>query len=343
MLMGKERLKRVFQGEAPDRPPCICPGGMMNMITTDLMDLAGIAWPEAHTDADKMAKLALASFAHQCFENVGLPFCMTIEAESMGAAVTLGSKTVEPHVTGYAIESVQDWRRLSPLDINKGRAKVVLEAIRILKAMNLDVPIIGNITGPISTASSVMEPVNFYKELRKRKTEAHEYMEFVTGQIIAFARAQIYAGADVIAISDPSGTGEILGPRFFEEYAVKYINIILDNLQADKLGAIVHICGKMKSVYQQVNMIHSDALSFDSVVSMREARQALQGRVLMGNISTYTLEFGDCDKIAQMTRACLKSGSDIIAPACGLGTKTPLANIKAILCALQENEDAIDA
>ena len=65
----------------------------------------------------------------------------------------------------------------------------------------------------MSTASSVMEPVNFYKELRKKNQEAHAYMEFITDQLIAFGRAQIEAGADVIAISDPSGTGEILGPN----------------------------------------------------------------------------------------------------------------------------------
>lgn len=66
--------------------------GMMNMITTDLMDACGVTWPEAHTDAQMMADLALASYQHGCFENVGVPFCMTIEAEELGAKVTLGSK-----------------------------------------------------------------------------------------------------------------------------------------------------------------------------------------------------------------------------------------------------------
>lgn len=61
-------------------------------------------------------------------------------------------------------------------------------------------------------------------------------MELVADEIIRFARAQIDAGADIIAISDPSGTGEILGPKLFEEYAVHYINRIIDHLQAEKDG-----------------------------------------------------------------------------------------------------------
>ena len=85
MLTEKERLDRALHHEEVDRPPCICPGGMMNMVTTDLMDISGITWPEAHTDAEMMAKLALASYEQGCFENVGVPFCMTVEAEAMGA------------------------------------------------------------------------------------------------------------------------------------------------------------------------------------------------------------------------------------------------------------------
>jgi [methyl-Co(III) methanol-specific corrinoid protein]:coenzyme M methyltransferase len=338
MLTEKERLTKVFHHEEVDRPPCICPGGMMNMITTDLMDKAGVTWPEAHTDAKMMADLAQASYENGCFENIGVPFCMTIEAESLGATVTLGSKIYEPHVSDYVIDTVEDWKKLKPADLQTGRAKVVLDAIRILKSRNLDAPIIGNITGPISTASSVMEPVIFYKQLRKKNKIAHEYMEFVTDQIIEFAKAQLEAGADVIAISDPSGTGEILGPRMFEEFAVKYLNKILDALQIEKIGTIVHICGQMKSVYRQINMVHSNALSFDSIVSMSEARKNLPDRVLMGNVSTYALEFGDPNRVARLTRHCVKTGSDIISPACGLGTKSPITNIQAILQTLKEED-----
>lgn len=338
MLTEKERLNKALHNEVVDRPPCICPGGMMNMITTDLMDVCGITWPEAHTDAEMMAKLALASYEHGCFENVGVPFCMTVEAEAMGAEVTMGTRNFEPHVTAYAADSVKDWKKLGRADMNKGRAKVVLDSIRILKGMNLSVPIIGNLVGPISTASSVVDPVPFYKELRKNREDAHAFMTFVTEQLIEFANAMIEAGADVIAISDPSGTGEILGPKFFEEYAVKYLNMLLDGIENKNAGTIVHICGQMRSVYKQIDMVHADALSFDAVVPMKEARANLGDRVLMGNVSTFALEFGNEERIEKLTKFCVKGGSNIISPACGLGTKSPLANIQAILKTLKMDE-----
>lgn len=339
-MTEKERLKKAFHHEAVDRPPCICPGGMMNMITTELMDKSGASWPEAHTDPEMMARLALANYENGCFENMGVPFCMTVEAEALGAQITIGNKKSEPHVTGYAIDSVTEWESLKPLDEDTGRARVVLDAIRLLKEKDLDVPIIGNVTGPVSTASSVMEPVVFYKELRKKNEAAHACMDFVTREIIKFARAQVQAGADVIAISDPSGTGEILGPRMFEEFAVHYLNMLLEALKETGVGTIVHICGQMKNVYRQIDLVHSDVLSFDSVVSMKDARKNLRDRVLMGNVSTYALEFGDPARVAKLTKNCVESGSDIIAPACGLGTTSPLINIQAILQTLKEEVPA---
>ncbi|CQR73728.1 Uroporphyrinogen decarboxylase [Sporomusa ovata DSM 2662] len=343
MLLPKERLNKVFSEEKVDRPPCICPGGMMNMVTAELMEEVGICFPEAHTNARMMADLAAAVYEKGCFENYGVPFCMTIEAENLGAKVDLGTSFYEPHVVEYAITSVKEWDRLAAVNSRQGRADVVVEAIKLLKAKRNDVPIVGNITGPISMASSLMEPVVFYKELRKNNAKAHEFMEFVTNQLIAFAKRQIEAGADIIAISDPSGTGEILGPKPFEEFAVKYINKIIDSIQSENKQTIVHICGQMRKVYAGVAKIKSDVLSFDSIVSMKEARENLGDRLLMGNISTYAIEFGEPGKIALLTERCVGDGVNIISPACGLGMKSPLKNVKSILETLTKGAANSDA
>lgn len=50
----------------------------------------------------------------------------------------------------------------------------------------------------------------------------------------------------------------------------------------------------------------------------------------MGNLSTYLLEFGEAEKVARQTEKLKLDGIDIIAPACGLSTSTPLINITAM-------------
>lgn len=333
----KERLLSALRHEETDRPPCICPGGMMNMITRDVMGEAGIFWPEAHSDAGMMAELSAMSHDLGCFENYGVPFCMTVEAESMGASVDLGDEIHEPRVTGYAAASVSEWRKIPPIDFAHGRAKVVLDAIRLLKSRNDNVPITGNITGPVSTASSLVDPLTFYRELRRKKNDAHSFMEFISGQLLRFGLEQIRAGADVIAVSDPSGTGEILGPSMFAEYAVPAINTITRGLHDEfpDAGIIVHICGQMHSVFKPLSEIFCGALSFDAEVGLKEAKNNLPGKSIMGNVSTFAIDMSTPERVGHMAKFCAECGADIVAPACGMGTCSPLANVKAILEAVK--------
>ena len=57
MTTANERLIKILSGMKTDRPACICPGGMMNMVTKALQDACGVYLPEAHTDARMMADL----------------------------------------------------------------------------------------------------------------------------------------------------------------------------------------------------------------------------------------------------------------------------------------------
>lgn len=335
-MTPKERLEAIMDRKPVDRPACVCPGGMMNMVTAELMEQAGVYLPDAHSDARKMADLAKAVYAYGCFENVGVPFCMTVEAETLGAAVAMGSNVVEPHVSQYVMDTSAELEKLAEPVITEGRSGTVLEAIRLLKAELTGVPVVGNLTGPVSTATSLVEPTVFYREIRKKKRDVHLLMEHVTNHLIVFGLAQIHAGADVIAISDPSGTGELLGPRYFEEFTVQYLNRLIAPLKQAGAKVIVHICGQMRAVYPQTEQIHSDVLSFDSMVPMSEARRELPDRVLMGNVSTYALEFGAPEKVRTLTAKCVENGSDIISPACGLGMKSPLRNVQAMLACLKE-------
>ena len=87
----------------------------------------------------------------------------------------------------------------------------------------------------------------------------------------------------------------------------------------------------MKSVYDKVAKINSDAFSFDAVVSLREARNNLPGKAIMGNVSTFAIEMQDEKTVEKLTKACYNNGSDIISPACGLGMGSELKNVQAVL------------
>ncbi len=336
----KIRLQAAAKKQPVDRPPCICPGGMMNMVFADIMEQTGYLWPETHTDAKKMAELAFALNQADGFENYGVPFCMTVEAEAMGAIVNMGNRLCEPHVVHSALTACAQIDKLQSLDLQAGRVKTVLDAIEILRNKGTDVPVIGNIAGPISVGGTLLDMSVLLREFRKSPASAQCYMEFICENLINFGKAQIAAGADVICISEPSGTGEILGPQNFADYTVKYLNRILDKLTVPV--KIVHICGRLKSVYDIISQIHCDAFSFDAIVPIAEIKKHLPNHAIMGNISTFALGSMQADKITSMVSDALTKGVDIVAPACGLPTTTPLVNVQAMVHATRENNKGID-
>ena len=106
--------------EKVDHQPCICPGGMMNMIITEIMERSGISWPEAHNNAEQMAALTYEFNHAGGFENYGVPFCMTVEAEAMGATVDMGDAQTEPHVVDSPLSSATQLDQLAPFLLIKG-------------------------------------------------------------------------------------------------------------------------------------------------------------------------------------------------------------------------------
>ncbi|MDR1900662.1 MAG: methylcobamide--CoM methyltransferase [Treponema sp.] len=326
----KERLLRVLNKQGAERPPVVCPGGMMNAAIVEVMHKTGHTLPEAHHEAGLMERLAYAVSTETGFENFGLPFCMTIEAEALGSAIDFGSLKCEPKIAREPFTSVDAVTFLPKASIGKNkRAEALINAVGKLSKKYPDTPVVGSITGPISLAASLVDPMTFLKDLRKKNERSHKVITYVTEQLIEYAKLIALNGAAVIAIADPTATGEILGPQLFEEFAVRYINKIVEEVQKTGVPVIVHICGDVKMVKNHLAAIQGKAISVDAMVNLQKLKEEYPSLATMGNLSTYMLESSDAETIYTATKRLLEKKIDIIAPACGLSTSTPLENIKA--------------
>jgi [methyl-Co(III) methanol-specific corrinoid protein]:coenzyme M methyltransferase len=324
----KERLVAILDGETVDRAPVICPGGMMSAATTEILRQMGECF---HTDSAVMAETAIEVRKSTGFENFGVPFCMTVEAEALGSRVAIGSSSVEPRVLEYGTRSLAQAAALSAPDPQKdGRLPVVLDAISSLARLDGGVPVIGNITGPVSLATSILDPFLFFRLLRKDAKGLHEFLEFVTDCLAGFAREQIEAGADAVCIADPSATGEILGRNYFREFAAPCLTRLVDEIRKAGAGVILHICGDTSLLFEELNTIRGAAFSFDSMVSMKKARENIAAAPIMGNINTQLLHQGTPERVRRAVGHAIKHKVDIIAPACGLSMATPLENLRAL-------------
>jgi len=330
-LTKKDRLDRAIIGEEIDRPPFICPGGMMNMAVTDAMDESGATWPEAHHDAETMATLTHVAAQVTGIENLGLPFCMTVEAEGLGAPIEFGTRETEPRVAEYLMEDLSELDHLGSFDAHAGRSAVVSDAVRSLVSRDKDdrLPVVVCLTGPISLATSLIEPLTFYRALRKDPAGAHALLEIATEAALRFGDALIDAGADVVCIADPSATGELLGRPAFERFAAPYVNDLTRHFEQRGVQTIVHVCGDVRSLKSAFGDLAAPTLSIDSMVRVDQAIELAPGKTLMGNISTYLLEYGKPSSVAKVAENCHRLGAQIISPACGIGARTPAANLRA--------------
>lgn len=321
----KERLLNTLSGDHVDRVPVICPGGMMSACVTEILEDMDTM---ANLTSDSMVEAAIKIHDKTGFENYGVPFAMIAEAEPLGIKIDNGNKKIEERVIEYnndPLEKIMLKYKVVPK--NELRMGIVIDAIAKLK--NNSVPVIGNITGIISTATSVIDPLIVFKMLIKEPERIYSFLKYINEYLIEYAKEMIKAGTDIITIADPTATGEIIGPKNFEKFAAPFYKEIISTIHSFNVPVIVHICGNTNTIIDSLNSIGADALSFDSIVNIRNAKSKLNTNV-MGNVNTQLLHLGQQEKIKLITRNCIKSGVDIVSPACGLSMATPVKNLKTM-------------
>lgn len=331
-MTPRELALAALRGEPTPRPAVLCPGGMMSFAVQEAMVASASPWPAAHTDAALMARLAVATQQATGFDNVGLPFCMTVEAEALGSQVELGTETVQPYIAHEALASaaaIAAWQ--PPASPARDRRPVVLEAVRLARAAVPDIAVLGSVIGPSSLAGQLLELSLLLRAMHRQPEAVHALTEHCLAFVADFALALIAAGADAVMIADPNATGEILGARRFDEFARPYLARLIAAVHAAGVPVILHLCGDPKAILPSLATTGAEAISLDETANLAVARAALTDQRLMGNLSGTVLEQGPEALIASNARGVLRAGVDILAPACGVVPCTPAAHLRQMV------------
>ncbi|MCW2285598.1 [methyl-Co(III) methanol-specific corrinoid protein]:coenzyme M methyltransferase [Rhodoblastus acidophilus] len=334
-LDRRERFVRALARQPLDRAPVICTGGSMTATPDEVVALSGYALPEAHGDAAAMAGLALAAARITGFESVGVPLCVTVEAEVFGAEIDLGDARTEARIVREPYASVSDVT-LPPVEdlLQRGRAQISVEAVRLLAQQAGDLPIIANLIGPVSIAAAVVEPTAFLRELRTKPAETAALSARATDFLIAWALQLIEAGADAIAIHEDTVTPALVGPRTFEQAVVPHLRRLVEAIHEAGGRVLLHMCGALGRSAEAVARLGVDAYIPDASLSVADLHKSLPGAALIGNISTFLLHQGEPKGIAKLAaRLSGPGGFDALSPTCGMSSITPLQNILAMTSA----------
>jgi [methyl-Co(III) methanol-specific corrinoid protein]:coenzyme M methyltransferase len=328
----KERVFAALDKKKLDRPPVVC---FTQSVTVDVMDAVKTYWPDAHTDAKKMAALAIGTHTVLGLESARLPFCLTVEAEIMGCTVDLGKQDRTPMLKSHKFHA-EDAIEI-PKDIsNMGRIPTVIEATKLVKKQVGDkVPVIVGTTGPVTIAGHLVSTENLLLWMITDPDAVFKFIKAAAELERKYVKALAAAGADVIVMSDPSASTDMLSGEMFDEFAKPYIKESFAD--AGKAKTVLHICGDTTILLDHMISTGVTGLSIEEKVSPEKAVELVNGRAaLVGNIGVVRpLLQGTPEESSAMATRVAKAGFNLVAPGCGLAARVPKANIDAMVKAVK--------
>ena len=213
-----------------------------------------------------------------------------------------------------------------------------LEAVRTMREQAGDqVPVMGWVEGALAEASDLRGITNVMKDLLKRPDWLKELLEKCAQVEIAFACAQVDAGAHIIGLGD--AVASLISPRMYREFALPYEQRIFEAVRARGAIPRLHICGNTTHLLGDMAKSGAQIVDLDSMVDMRQAAAALGGLTVCGNLNPVSIFLqGSPDQVRDGVRANAAAGSPfwISAGGCEIPDQTPAANIHAQNLALRE-------
>lgn len=322
--------RRALAAVLGGRVDYIPPANPLAQTTADMMKFAGASWPKAHLDAKMMADLAAAPFEVCGIEAARPQFDISLEAEVLGCKLDW-NKPDRPPVTGPAYKDPKDiaW---DDKFYTKGRAAVVLEAIKLLRERYCgDLPIIPVITAPFTVAGHIMGVEKLVMMTVTDPEKAHAAISAATDFCIEYGRQQVAAGAHILFPADPSASGDLISPETYKEFVLPYHQKFARSVSAPK---ILHMCGHTEKLLPYIRKSHMDCFSFDAPPAWLVRKELGNEMRCLGSLDVIDLmPRGTAEQVYARTAQCIREGVDVVGTACDVSNGTPLANLKAYVAA----------
>ncbi len=328
----KDLLLAVLDGEFVDKPPVIIPAGLVSRPMDRVLDEAGLRSDSIHSDSDKLSELATKVQEASAIENLSVPFILTVESEAYGGEVEESVASTKPSVFNYPYKNLKDILDLKPLDIeSSGRLPVVIETLRKLKPKSgeLSLPLIGDLVGPLSLASTLIDVSKILKFMAKRDSQVDDVLDFLCAGSEKFGSAMIDSGVDVIFITDPMSTMSVMGPKYFEKYTVPYLNRLTEFIHSRDVPVILHLCEDISAL--PIELLTADCLSIDNYNSLEFISSIADEYTIMAGISEGDLKTSSIETIVKKVKDLTVAGVKILGTTCALTGELEPGLIKTVV------------
>lgn len=206
-----------------------------------------------------------------------------------------------------------------------------LEAIRLFRQRaGGEVPIMGWVEGALAEAADLRGVSSLMLDFYDRPGWLEELLEKCAEVEIAFARAQVEAGADIIGLGDAIASQ--VSPALYEQYALPYEQRIFAAVHEMGALARLHICGNTTKILPLMAASGADIIDIDWMVDMAAAAAAFGDKAVCGNFDPLAIMLrGTPEQVQQATARCVELGGtrSFSAAGCEIPDGTPHENLLA--------------
>jgi uroporphyrinogen decarboxylase len=338
-MTSRERVLGTLERRPVDRVPV---GPMMLDIGATAI---GVPVGRFAQDAELIAKGQLALYEALGHDIVFVGCDNYYIAEGFGCGIALPEDET-PHLERPPLTDIGDVFGLSvPDPLSDGRMPVMIEATRLLrKWLGDEVAIRTPGTGPFALASYFIGTQDFLIEVGMANAgmagsnadAIHHALDLAADALIAFGKACVDAGADILHCGDSLASCDVISPRDYERWAFPYQRKVIGAWKAYGAKTLLHICGDSTRVLDLYAETGADVIEVDHKVDLATARRVIGDRAcVIGNVDPVTVLLqGTPERVRAAADECLSVGRDggyILGSGCIVPRITPLENVRAMV------------
>ncbi|TFG63682.1 MAG: uroporphyrinogen decarboxylase [Spirochaetales bacterium] len=328
-MTGRERIKALLGNEQTDRHP------FMPVTMMLAGDAIGAKYGIYATDYRVLAEGQIAVAEKFDIDHVSVISDPAVEAHDWGAVICYYDN--QPPAVDERAALVSDKAGLLSLKAPDPYAgKRMLNRIRAVELLREkaggDRLVEGWVEGPAAESADLRGINHLMLDLIDDPEFINDLFGMVTDTAIAFALAQVKAGADIIGVGDAAAS--LVGPALYEDLVLKYEQRLVDAIHGAGGLVRLHICGNTTDLCRGMGTLGSDIIDLDSLCPLKKARADMgPNQALLGNIDPVrVLRNGKPEDIRRETKACRDAAGQkyIIGAGCEIPRDTPFENIHAM-------------
>jgi len=328
-----ERLRCRLRAEPVDRPP------NFDIMMTFAAHYIGQPLARYYQDYRVLCQANLAvqeAFELDIVQAISDPYR---EAADFGAVIEFPDDGL-PICKQPLLAEPSDLLRLRPPDPANGRRMSDrLAAIRTFREqVGGQVPIMGWVEGALAEAADLRGVGTLLMDLYDRPEWVADLLEVCVEVEIAFARAQIAAGADIIGLGD--AVASQIAPAMYRKFGLPYEQRIFAAVHDMGALARLHICGDTTRILADMAQSGADIIDVDWMVDIGLAAATFGERAAVcGNQDPVQVMLqGSPERVRQVVSDCMARGGRrcISAAGCEIPDGTPHANLLAQAQALRD-------